>query len=119
VIHVIGTGPSAGIRPDAAVPGQVVVDMHGEQNGAIYEEVTLGRSDIAPVSLLAEDRADVLEGRINGKYCDHSSHLHPRHTAADAGPGQGLWSSLWAATRSMTPGIPGLGSGTTRDARCR
>jgi hypothetical protein len=70
--------------------------VHGEQNGAIYQEVTLGRSDIAPVSLLAEDRADVLECRINGEQGDHSSHLHPRHTARNARRGQGLWSSLWA-----------------------
>jgi len=39
--------------------------VHGEQNGAIYQEVTLGRSDIAPVSLLAEGRADLLKCRIN------------------------------------------------------
>ena len=69
--------------------------MHGEQHGAIDQEVTLDRSDFAPVSLLTEDRADVLEFRINGKHCDHSFHLHPRHTATDAWPGQGLWSSLW------------------------
>ena len=86
---------SAGARADAAILGQVV-DVHGEQNGAIYQEVTLGRSDIAPISLLAEDRADVLERFINGKHGDHTSHLHPRHTARDARPGQGLWSSPWA-----------------------
>ena len=67
--------------------------MHGEQNGAIYQQVTLGRSDIAPVSLLVEDRADALECRIYGKHGDHDSHLRPRHTARDAIPGQGLWSS--------------------------
>ena len=72
-----------------AIPGQVA-DVHGEQNGAIYQEVALGRSDIAPVSLLAEDRADVLESRINGKHGDHSSHLHPRHTARDASPVMGF-----------------------------
>jgi len=69
--------------------------VHGEQNGAIDQEVTLERSDFAPVSLLAEDRADVLEFRINGKHCNHGFHLHPRHTATDAWPGQGLSSSLW------------------------
>jgi hypothetical protein len=83
------------VRADGAILGQVV-DVHGEQNGAIYQEVTLGRSDIAPVSVLAQGRADVLECRINGKHGDHSSHLHPRHTARDARPDQGLWSSLWA-----------------------
>jgi hypothetical protein len=67
-------GP-AGVRADAAGTGQVI-DAHGEQNGAIYQQVPLGRSDIAPVSLLAEDRADVLECCINGKHGDHSSHLH-------------------------------------------
>jgi hypothetical protein len=77
-----------------AIPGQVAVDVHGKQNGAINQEVTLGRRNNAPVSLLAEDRADVLEFRINGKHGNHSSHLHPRHTARDARPGQGLWSSL-------------------------
>jgi hypothetical protein len=60
----------AGIRVGAAIPGQVI-DLHGEQDGAIYQKVTLVRSDIAPVSLLAEDRADVLKCRINGKHCDH------------------------------------------------
>jgi len=68
--------------------------MHGEQDGAIDQQVALGRIDIAPVSVLAEDRADLLKGRINAKYRDHSSHLHPRDTASDAGPRQGLWSSL-------------------------
>ena len=43
--------------------------------------------------MLAQGRADVLECLVNGKHGDHSSHLHPRHTARDAGPGQGLWSS--------------------------
>ena len=81
----------AGVRADAAIPG-LFVHVHGEQNGAIYQQVTLGRSDIAPVSLLAEDRADVLESCINGKQGDHCSHLHPRHTATEASPGQGLWS---------------------------
>jgi hypothetical protein len=86
----------AGARADAADLGQLI-DVHGEQNGAIYQQITLGRTDIAPVSLLAEDRADVLEFCINGKHGNHSSHLHPRHTARDAGPGQGLRSSLWPA----------------------
>ena len=66
----------AGIRTAAAIP-VLVVDVHGEQNGTIYQEVTFGRSDIAPVSLLVEDRADVLESLINGKHGDHGSHLHP------------------------------------------
>jgi len=84
----------AGIRTDAAIP-VLVVDVHGKQNGAIYQEVTFGRSDIAPVSLLVEDRADVLECLINGKHGDHSSTSTPMRTATDAWPGQGLWSSLW------------------------
>ena len=50
----------AGIRADAAISGQVVY-VHGEQNGAIYQKITLGRSDIAAVSLLAEHRADRAE----------------------------------------------------------
>jgi hypothetical protein len=74
----------SGVRVDAAILGQVI-DVHSEQNGAIYQEVTLGRSDITPVSLLAEDRAGVLECRINGKHGDHSPHLHHRHTVSDAG----------------------------------
>jgi hypothetical protein len=85
-------GP-AGVRAHAAGTGQVI-DAHGEQNGAIYQQVPLGRSDFAPVSLLAEDRADVLECCINGKHGDHSSHLHRMLTARDARPGQGLRSSL-------------------------
>jgi hypothetical protein len=46
------------VRAEAAISGQVA-DVHGEHNGAIYQQVTLGRSDIAPVSLIAEDRTDV------------------------------------------------------------
>jgi hypothetical protein len=72
------------VRAGAVSAGQVA-DVHGEQDGAIYQQVTLGRSDIAPVSLLAEDGADVLERRISGKHGDHSSHLHLRHTARDTG----------------------------------
>ena len=74
---------------DAATPGQVI-DAHSEQNGTIYQQVTLSRSDIAPASMLAQGRAHVLEGLVNGKHGNHSSHLHPRHTATEAGPGQGL-----------------------------
>ena len=85
----------AGVRAHAAIPSQVV-DGHGEQNGAINQKVTLCRSDAGLVSLLTEDRAGVLECRVNGKHGDHSFHLHPRNTAKDARPGQGLWSSLWA-----------------------
>jgi hypothetical protein len=48
-----------------AILGQVV-DAHGEQNGAIYQEVTLNRSDIAPVSMLAQGRVHVLECLVNG-----------------------------------------------------
>jgi hypothetical protein len=75
----------------------MVVDAHGEQNGAIYQEVTLGRSNFTPVSMLPEDSADVLERLINSKHRNHSSHLHLRRTTTDARPGQGLWSSLRAA----------------------
>jgi hypothetical protein len=32
------------VQASVAIPGQVV-DVHGEQNGAIYQEVTLGRSE--------------------------------------------------------------------------
>ena len=64
--------------------------MHGEQNGSVYQEVTLGRSDVAPVSPLTEDRAGVLECCLDCKHGDHSPHLQPRDTAWRAGPGQGL-----------------------------
>jgi hypothetical protein len=53
----------------------LLFDMHGEQDGAINQQVALGRIDIAPVSVLAEDRGDLLKSRINTKYRDHSSHL--------------------------------------------
>ena len=98
----------ARVRADAAIPGQVV-DVHGKQNGAIYQEVTLGRSDIATVSLLAEARADVLQCRINGKHGDHSSHLHPRHTARDARPVMGFGPHCGPAL------LPHEGSITARD----
>jgi hypothetical protein len=77
------------VRVDATILGQVI-EVHSEQNGAIYQEVTLGRSDIAPVSLFPEDRAGVLKCRINGKHSDHSPHLHHRHTVSDATRHQGL-----------------------------
>ena len=89
---IAGTGakaePAGGYSAFTSIPG-LVVDAHGEQNGAVYQEVTLGRSDIAPVSLLAEDRADVLELLINGNYGDHCSHLHPQayHHGCMAGAG--------------------------------
>ena len=53
----------------------LVVDAHGEQNCAIHQKVTLGRSDVAPVRMLAEDRAGLLERLIDSKHCNHSSHL--------------------------------------------
>ena len=68
-------GWSAGIRAGAVVP-VLIVNAHGEQNGAIYQEVTLGRGNVSPVSLLAEHRAGVLECLINSKHRNHSSHLH-------------------------------------------
>jgi hypothetical protein len=66
--------------------------VHGEQNGSVHQEVTLGRSDVAPVSPLAEYRAGLLERCLHCKHGDHSPHLQPRYTARGAGPGQGLWS---------------------------
>jgi hypothetical protein len=65
---------SAGIRGGAVVP-VLIVDAHGEQDGAIDQKVTLGRGNVAPVSLLAEDLAGVLECLVNSKHCNHSSHL--------------------------------------------
>ncbi len=66
--------------------------MHGEQNGSVYQEVTLGRSDVGPVRTLAEGRARVLECCLDSQYGDHGPHLHPRHTARGAEPRQRLWS---------------------------
>jgi hypothetical protein len=40
--------------------------MHGQQNGTIHEEITLGRSDVALVGPLAEDSADVLKRCVHG-----------------------------------------------------
>jgi len=94
-----------GIRGGEAIPGQLI-DVHGEHDGAIHQQVTLGRSDIPPVSLRAEDRADPPKCRINGKHSDHGSHLDPRDIAMDAWPGQGLWSSPRAA---LLPSIKGHG----------
>lgn len=67
----------------------MVVDVHGEQNGAIYQEVTLGRSNFAPVSMLSEDSADVLERLINSKHRNHSSHLPPQAYHYDCTAGAG------------------------------
>src|SRR5512142_1598113 len=79
--------------------------MHGEQNGPIYQEVTLGGSDIAPVSSLAEDRADMLKCCINCKHGDHSSHLHLRHTTR-------VPSRLWAFVLTVGGrGRPGTARG--------
>jgi hypothetical protein len=67
-----------------------VIDMHGEQNGSVYQEVTLGRSDLAPVSPLAEDRAGVLECCLDCKHGHHCPHLHLTHTGSGTGPGRGI-----------------------------
>ena len=69
-----------GIRAGAIIPSQVI-DPHGEQDGAVNQEITLGRSDAAAVSLLAEQPAHVLKCLVNGKNCKHDSHLHLRCTA--------------------------------------
>ena len=75
----------------AALAGKLI-DVHGEQDRSIDQQVPLGRSDVAPVSPVAEDRAGALEGCLNCKHGDHRPHLQPRHTARGEGPGQGLWS---------------------------
>jgi hypothetical protein len=67
-----------------------VIDMHGEQNGSVYQKVTLGRSDLATVSPLAEDRAGVLECCLDCKHGHHRPHLHLTHTASSTGPGRGI-----------------------------
>ena len=61
-----------------------VIDVHGEQNGSVYQEVTLSGSDVAPVSPLAEDRAGGLESCIHCKHGHHSPHLQPRYSIRDA-----------------------------------
>lgn len=73
----------AGIRAGSIVPCQVI-DPHGEQDGTVNQEITLGRADAALVSLLTEQRAHVLKGLVNGKNCKHDSHLHLRCTATGA-----------------------------------
>jgi hypothetical protein len=73
----------AGIRVGAITLGQVI-DPHGEQDGTVNQEITLGRGDAAPVGLLAELRAHVLKCLVNGKNCKHDSHLHLRCTATSA-----------------------------------
>ena len=67
-----------------------VIDVPGKQNGSVYKEVTLGRSDVAPVSPLAEDRASLLERCIHYQHGNHSPHLQPRYTASRGGAGRGL-----------------------------
>ena len=74
---------AAGIRVGAIIPSQVI-DPHGEQDGTVNQEITLGRGDAAPVSLLAEQPAHVLKRLVNGKNCKHDSHLHLRCTATSA-----------------------------------
>ncbi len=59
--------------------------MHGKQNGSVYQEVTLGRSDVAPESPLAEYRARLLECCLYCKHGDHSPHLQLRYTARALG----------------------------------
>ena len=72
-----------GIRVGAIIPSQVI-DPHGEQDGTVNQEITLGRGDAAPVSLLAEQPAHVLKCLVNGKNGKHDYHLHLRCTAAGA-----------------------------------
>lgn len=79
-------------RVSTALTGEVI-NLHGEQNGSVDQQVPLDRSDIALVSPLTEHRAGVLEGFLDCKLGDHNPHLHLRHTAESEGPGQRLWSS--------------------------
>jgi hypothetical protein len=76
-------------RASTALLGEVI-DVHGEQNGSVYQEVTLSGSDVAPVSPLAQYRAGVLECCLDCKHSDHSPHLQPRYTARGAGRGRGF-----------------------------
>ena len=95
---IAGTGakaePAGGYSAFTSIPG-LVVDAHGEQNGAVYQEVTLGR-----VILLRSACS-----RKIAQMCWSSSSTvitvitaptsTPRRTTTDAWPEQGLWSSLW------------------------
>jgi hypothetical protein len=72
-----------GIRVGVIIPSQVI-DPHGEQDGTVNQEITLGRSDAAPVSLLAEQPAHVLKCLVNGKNCKHDSHLRLGYTVTGA-----------------------------------
>ena len=64
--------------------------MHGEQNGSVYQEVTLCGTDVAPVSPLAEDRAGGLESGIHCKHGDHGPHLQPKYSIRGAYWGRGF-----------------------------
>jgi hypothetical protein len=66
-----------GIRVGVIIPSQVI-DPHGEQDGPVNQEITLGRGDAAPVSLLAEQRAHVPKRLVNGKNCKHGRSPPPQ-----------------------------------------
>ena len=76
-------------RDGTAFPGEVI-DVHGEQNRSVYQEVPLNGSDVAPVSPLAEDRAGGHESCINCKHGHHSPHLQLRYSVSGAKPGRGF-----------------------------
>ncbi len=67
-----------------------VINVHGEQNGSVNQEVTLSRSNVAPVSPLAKDRAGVIECCINCKHGDHSPHLQRTYIASGVDSDRGF-----------------------------
>ena len=83
--------------PPAPGPGHSGPHRRGHRrawpaDSPVDQQVPLGRSDVAPASPLAEDRAGVLQGRLDCKHGDHNPHLHLRHTARGEEPHQRLWS---------------------------
>jgi PucR-like helix-turn-helix protein len=60
-----------------ALPGEII-DVHGEQNGSVYQEVTLGGSDVVQVRPLAERSRRWLECCLDCKHGGHSSHPPPK-----------------------------------------
>jgi hypothetical protein len=107
-------------RVGTVLPGEGV-DVHGKQNGSVYQEVTLGRGDVAPASPLAEDRACLLECCLYCKHGNHSPHLQLRYTARGAGRGRGF-GPAWAlgfhgaSTASAGPIAHRRGSGAPAGA---
>jgi len=78
----------------AALAGELI-NVHGEQDRSIDQQVPLGKSDVAPVSPVAEDRAGALEG------CRHRPPGHWRPVSQSRQPSLAVACRRWRTVRHV------------------